>query len=481
MPGTYDAPALYIGGEWLEGGKGPPIVNPATEEELGHLPLASTADLDRALDSAARGFAVWRAKSPEARGEILHEWARLVRERADRIAEILTLEQGKIFSEARGEVVRSAALIEWDADEGRRAYGHIIPGDPALRLMTLRQPIGPVAAFTPWNFPASSPARKVSAALAAGCSIIVKAAEETPGTATAIVRCLVDAGVPPGVVNLVFGKPAEISAYLIASPIIRAATFTGSVPVGKHLAGLAAAQMKPVIMELGGHSPVIVCDDVDAAAAGRLAIAAKIRNAGQVCTSPTRFIVQEKIHDAFVDSFVAGAKAVRVGNGMDKGVQMGPLANPRRIEAMDRLIADAARRGATLAAGGGRIGNRGYFFEPTIVTGLPLDSEMMNVEPFGPLAPVTPFRDLEDAIALANALPYGLASYAFTNSPARAAALTDQVESGIMSINHFGTTFPSTPFGGVKESGYGREGGDESLDGFMVTKFVSHRAEMEVG
>lgn len=467
---------MYIDGEWTRGsGAGEQVINPATGETLAPLPHATRTDLDRALDAAQRGFATWRAMSAEKRCEILLAGCRILRERTAAIAPLITMENGKPLAESKAEIGRAAGLIEWDANEGRRAYGTIVPSDPGFWRMGLRQPIGPVAAFTPWNFPISSPARKVGAALAAGCSMIMKASEETPASACALVECLVDGGVPAGVLNLVFGVPAEISSYLIASPVIRAVTFTGSIPVGKHLAQLAAAQMKPVIMELGGHSPVIVCEDSDAVAAARLGAAGKFRNAGQICTCPTRFIVQESVHDTFVGTFADAAKALRVGNGLESDTQMGPLAHARRLEALEGMIADATGKGAQVVAGGSRIGNRGFFLEPTVLTEVPDDADVVNIEPFGPVAPVIRFGELDEAITIANRLPYGLCSYAFTNSQTKAYELAQRVESGIMSINHYGTSQPDTPFGGVKESGYGREGGYETLDGFMITKFVSHK------
>lgn len=476
MTTSYPALHLYIDGAWTDGtGGGEDVLNPATEETLAALPHASAADLDRALAAAQKGFAVWRGTAPAERAAVMHRAAALLRERKTAIATVLTLEQGKPLDQSRAEVDRAADIIEWDAEEGRRAYGSIIPASPGFRQLAYRQPIGPVAAFTPWNFPISSPARKVGAALAAGNAIVLKASEEVPGAACALVQAFHDVGLPAGVLNLVFGVPAEVSEHLIPSPVIRMVTLTGSIPVGKQLATLAAAHMKPVVMELGGHSPVIVCDDADAEAAATAAVTGKFRNAGQVCVSPTRFIVHESLHDAFVERFAAGVQDIRVGNGLEDGVTMGPLANSRRLEAMERLVADAVQRGATVAAGGERIGNRGYYFQPTVLTDVATDAAVMNEEPFGPLAPVTRFRDVDEAIAEANRLPFGLASYAFTESANTAAVLSDRVESGIMSINHLGGSLPETPFGGVKESGYGREGGDSSLDAFLVTKFVSHK------
>ncbi len=477
MPVPYPEIAMFIDGDWVPGstGRSEPVLNPATEEVLGTVPHAGPQDLDRALAAAARGFEVWRDTSVEARTGILLTAARLVRERAADIASIMTREQGKALGEAKGEVLRAAGIIQWDAEEGRRAYGRIIPVDAKSEIMVLRQPVGPVAAFTPWNFPAGSPVRKIAAALAAGCSIVLKASEEVPGTACALVRCFQEAGVPAGVLNLVFGVPSEISERLIASPIIRFVAFTGSVPVGKHLAGLAAAVMKPNIMELGGHAPVIVCEDADPVQAARASVLGKFINAGQVCTSPSRFLVHQSLCDRFTAAFVDAAQAVVVGNGMEPKTQMGPLANVRRLKAVEALVADAVDRGAKVLCGGRRIGNRGFFYAPTVLTGVPDDAQMMRVEPFGPVAPIRPFADLDEAIAIANSLPYGLAAYGFTRSSATANRLARRLEAGIMSINHTGGSVVEAPSGGVKESGYGREGGHEGLDGYLITKRVSFK------
>lgn len=477
MPIAYPEIAMFIDGAWTAGssGRSEPVINPATEEVLGHVPHAGTQDLDRALEAAARGFEVWRDTSVEARTTVLLSAARLVRERAADIASIMTREQGKALGEAKGEVLRAAGIIQWDAEEGRRAYGRVIPVDAKSEILVLRQPVGPVAAFTPWNFPAGSPLRKIAAALAAGCSIVLKASEEVPGTACAIVRCFQDAGVPPGVLNLVFGVPSEISERLIGSPIIRFIAFTGSVPVGKHLAALAAAAMKPNIMELGGHAPVIVCEDADPVQAARASVLGKFINAGQVCTSPSRFLVHESIADRFTAAFVEATRAVVVGDGMESRTQMGPLANARRLKAVESLIADAVERGGKVLCGGHRVGDRGFFHAPTVLVRVPDDAQMMMVEPFGPIAPIRPFADLEEAIAIANRLPYGLAAYGFTRSSATANRLARRVEAGIMSINHVGGSVVEAPSGGVKESGYGREGGHEGLDGYLITKRVSYK------
>lgn len=473
---TYPPIQMYIAGDWTDGfsGRTVPVINPATEEVLGEVPLASISDLDAALAAADKGFRIWRATPVAERTAILHRAADLLVERSAAIGRVMTLEQGKPLPEATGEVRRVAGTLRWDADDARRAYGRIIPSAGDTLLSVRREPVGPVAAFTPWNFPAGSPMRKIAAALAAGCSIVIKASEETPGTACALVRCFADAGVPAGVLNLVFGEPAEVSAHLIPSPVIRLVAFTGSVPVGKQLAALAGTHMKPCLMELGGHAPVIVAADADPRAAARRAAVAKFVNAGQVCTSPSRFLVHERIHDDFTEELVRAAKNVVVGDGLTEGTTMGPLANPRRLTAMNRLVEDAVRRGATLNLGGARLERPGYFFAPTVLTGVPLDAELMVEEPFGPLAPIVSVADLDEALAIANSLPYGLAAYGFTRSSATAEKMVRELEAGILSINHCGGSVSEAPSGGVKDSGYGREGGPEGLDGYLVTKRVSH-------
>jgi len=476
-PGGYADVRLYIDGEWTHGSgrRSQPVSNPATGESLGDVPLAEADDLDRALLAAARGFALWRDMPVEERTAILHRAADLIRQRASAIGRTMTLEQGKPLPEARGEVVRVAKLLDWDAEEGRRNYGRIIPVDVDTELSVTHEPIGPVAAFTPWNFPAGSPMRKIAAALSAGCSIVIKASEETPGTACALARCFEEAEVPAGVLNLVFGVPAEVSEHLIGSPITRLVAFTGSVPVGKRLAGLAAAVMKPALMELGGHAPVIVCEDADPEQAAARTAGSKFVNAGQVCTSPSRILVHESIHDEFVEAFVNAAESVKVGDGLEDGVRMGPLANERRLAAVEALVADAVERGAKVACGGARLDREGWFYPPTVLTEVPLDARVMREEPFGPIAPVISFGEVGEALEIANALPYGLAAYGFTESAATAARLKRGLEAGILSINHCAGSVPEAPSGGVKESGYGREGGSEGLDAYLVTKRTSHR------
>lgn len=400
--------------------------------------------------------------------------AQLLRDRADTIAEAITLEQGKPRAQARVEVLRACDIIEWDAEEGRRAYGRVIPAEPGMRHVVVREPIGIVAGFAPWNFPISSPIRKLAGALAAGCAIILKASEETPAGAMFLVQAFIEAGVPAGALSLLFGVPGEISEYLIPQPGIRLVTFTGSVPVGKRLAALAGTHMKPAIMELGGHAPVIVCGDVDPVAAANTSALGKSRNAGQVCVSPTRFFVDDAIHDRFATAFGEKAATITIGNGLDATTQMGPLANHRRVETMERLIADAVGRGARVLAGGARVGNRGCLFPLTVLSDVPDDALAMQEEPFGPLALISRISDIGQAIGRANSLPFGLAAYAFTHSAPNVERLSDELECGNLSINHLTASIAETPFGGVKDSGYGREGGSEGLACYTVTKNISH-------
>jgi succinate-semialdehyde dehydrogenase/glutarate-semialdehyde dehydrogenase len=476
MTTAYPEVLLYIDGNWCKAaaGRSLPVLNPATGDPVGTVAHAGRADLDRALDAAARGFALWRKVSPFDRYKILRKAGELVRQRADQIAPLMTLEQGKPVGEAKMEVLAGADIIDWFAEEGRRAYGQVIPARaPGVYQLVVKEPVGPVAAFTPWNFPINQVVRKLSAALTTGCSIIVKAPEETPASPAELVRCFADAGIPAGVMNLVYGVPAEISQYLIPHPVIRKMTFTGSTAVGKQLAALAGLHMKRSTMELGGHAPVIVFDDADVDAASKMTASAKFRNAGQVCVCPTRFLVQEKVYDQFVDKFVGHAKNVKVGNGMEAGTTMGPLANARRVKALESFMDDALKHGATVRTGGNRIGERGNFFEPTVLTDVPLDARAMNEEPFGPMAMIRPFGTFDEVVAEANRLPYGLAAYAFTKSARTATAVAAEVETGMITINHLGLALPEVPFGGVKDSGYGTEGGSEATEAYLVAKFVT--------
>jgi succinate-semialdehyde dehydrogenase / glutarate-semialdehyde dehydrogenase len=473
---TYPQVNLHIDGAWVKGagGKSEPVLNPATGDAIGDVPHADKADLDRALAAAEKGYKAWRKVSAYDRYKLMRKAADIFRSRADDVAKILTMEQGKPLAEAKGEALAGADVIDWFAEEGRRAYGRVIPArGEGIYQIVVKEPVGPVAAFTPWNFPINQAVRKISAAVATGCSVIIKGPEETPASCAALVQAYLDAGLPAGVINLVFGVPAEISEYLIPHPTIRKISFTGSTVVGKHLASLAGAHMKRVTMELGGHAPAIVFEDADVDVAVKLLCANKFRNAGQVCVSPTRFLVQEKVYEPFVEKFVKAAKGLKVGDGLDKETRMGPLANARRVEAMERFITDATAKGAKIEAGGNRIGNKGYFFEPTVVSDVPKTARAMNEEPFGPLALISRFSSLDEVVEEANRLPFGLASYAFTSSTKTATAIGSQVEAGMMSINSFGLALPEVPFGGVKDSGYGSEGGTEAMEGYFNTKFIT--------
>jgi succinate-semialdehyde dehydrogenase / glutarate-semialdehyde dehydrogenase len=467
---------LHIDGRWRPAASGMtiPILNPATEATIGTVAHADQADLDEALVAAEKGFGIWRDMAPLDRAKLMRKAADLLRERVESIAPLLVQEQGKPLFEARMEVMTAADVTDWLAEEGRRTYGRVIPARvPGVYQLSLREPVGPVAAFTPWNNPVNQVVRKLAAALATGCSAIVKAPEETPASPAELIRAFVDAGIPAGVVNLVFGVPSEISEYLIPHPVIRKISFTGSTVVGKHLAALAGQHMKRATMELGGHAPALVFDDADVAKAAATLSALKYRNAGQVCVSPTRFLVQEKVYSEFVDRFVGSAKAVKVGNGLEDDVRMGPLANARRLAAVEGLVEDAVSLGAKVLTGGHRISGKGYFFEPTVLTDVPRAARAMNVEPFGPVALISPFATFEDAVAEANRLPFGLAAYAFTSSSKTATMLGRAIESGMVAINGAPLALPEVPFSGIKDSGYGSEGGTEALEGYLNIKYVT--------
>jgi succinate-semialdehyde dehydrogenase/glutarate-semialdehyde dehydrogenase len=474
---SYPEIRLYIDGEWSggAGGRGADVINPATGEFIGRVPFAEPADVERAIAAAARAFPKWRDAGPDFRSGILLKASALIHQRADEIGRVMTQEEGKALKEAVGEVHRAATLLQWNTEEGRRAYGRIIPSGPDEVLSVRTVPVGPVGAFVPWNFPAGGPMRKIAAALAAGDTIVIKPSEEVPGTVSLIARAFEDAGLPPGVLNILFGVPAEISSKVIADPRIRFIAFTGSVPVGKHIAGLAAAAMKPAAMELGGHAPVIVCADTDPVAAAKSAVNAKVANAGQICTSPSRFLVHRSILAEFTAAYVDAMQTVKVGNGLDDGVRMGPMVSERRRADVHKLVADAVERGAKVVVGGEPAEGKGYFYPPTVLVDVPADAELLSEEPFGPISPIVGFDDLDEALEIANALPFGLAAYAYTDSAATAEKLVNGFEAGILSINHCGGSVPQAPSGGFKDSGYGREGGPEGLQGYLATKRVSHK------
>ena len=476
MTTAYPALSLYIDGQFIaaNGRKEQDVLNPATNQVIGKLPHATREDLELALSSAQRAFESWRKTSPTERSKILRKVAELARARAQDIGRNITLDQGKPLAEAVGEVMACSEHAEWHAEECRRIYGRVIaPRIDGVRQLVLREPIGVCAAFSPWNFPFNQAIRKITAALGAGCTIILKGPEDAPSAVVAIAQLFHDAGLPAGCLNIVWGVPHEVSDHLIRSPIVRKVSFTGSVAVGKQLAALAGSLMKRCTMELGGHAPVIVCDDAEIDAAVAMMVSFKFRNAGQVCISPTRFYVQEGAYERFVAGFLAKTKALKVGDGLDKDSRMGPLAQARRVTAVAGFIDDAQQRGATILTGGKAMGGEGNFFAPTIVTDLPEDSRLMTEEPFGPVAGMVRFKTLDEVLKRANSLPFGLAAYAFTTSTKNALALSNGIEAGMVSINHLGMALAETPFGGIKDSGYGSEGGSETFDGYLNTKFVT--------
>jgi succinate-semialdehyde dehydrogenase/glutarate-semialdehyde dehydrogenase len=473
---TYPRIGLLIDGAWIY--DRPPVCeveNPSDESKLGPVPKATPQDLQNALASSARGFEVWRKTAASERAAVMRRAAALVRQRAPEIAPVFTLEQGKTLSESLAEIERSATFLDWDAEEIRRLYGRVVPTDPPIQQFVVREPIGPVAAFTPWNVPMSAPSRKISASLAAGCSIILKPAEETPATACLFAQCFLDAGLPAGVLNVVFGDPDEVSRTLVLSPITRLVTLTGSISVGKHLTRLAAETMKPVLMELGGHAPVLIDEDVDASEVARLATNWKFRMAGQFCSAPSRFLVHDSVYESFVESLAAMAGALKVGDGLGEGVQMGPLANSRRLAAMADFVHDAVGRGARVATGGSRIGNRGWFYEPTVLADVPLSARIMSEEPFGPIAPCAPVGSMDEALAVSNSLSMGLAAFVFTNSAEQADHLSRELQVGSVAVNVFTSPGADAPFGGYGESGIGREGGPEMYHSYTIAKTVAER------
>ena len=470
-----DAP-LYIDGALRTGGgrHRQPLTDPATDHVIGHVLHATPEDLDDAIRAASRAFAAWKLTSPLERSRIIRRAAELLRSRADEIAHGLTLDVGRPIGESVIEVGLAADHCDWHAEECRRIYGRVIPARfPNVRQIVLREPVGVCAAFTPWNFPLIQSAKKVAAAIGAGCTVILKGPEEAPSGIVALVQAFHDAGLPAGVLNMVWGVPQQVSEHLIASPAVMKISFTGSVPVGKQLAALAGVKMKRTTMELGGHAPVLVFEDADIDRAADLLASLKFRNTGQICLSPTRFFLHEKIHDRFVDRFLAATRDIRVGPGIDPATTMGPVFNDRRLSEVDRMVADARARGAVVEAGGQRIGNAGSFYAPTVLLDTPADAEIMNAEPFGPVAALTRFSDYQAAIDRANALPYGLASYVFTGSSRIAHMASTALEVGMVTINHWGLALPEAPLGGVKDSGHGSEGGAETFDGYLVTKLVT--------
>lgn len=476
MNTPYDPLYLFIGGQWLtaQDRATAAVVNPATGEEIGQVPLATAEDLDHALEVARLSFDQWRRTVPDQRAKILKRAADLILERAPHIAAQMTLEEGKPLRESLDEVTRAAEYFEWFAESARRIDGRVVPANrPGVLQLVKRQAIGPVAAFTPWNFPAITPARKLSAALAAGCSVVLKPGEESPSTALALARALDDAGLPKGVLQVVFGVPDQVSSHLIASPIIRKVTFTGSVPIGRLLSARAAEGVKPITLELGGHGPVLVFADADIEKAAVEGVANRFRGTGQVCISSTRFLIQREAYAEFVEHFVAATQALKIGDGMDPQTQVGPLANPRQLAKMEQLIADAVEKGARVLAGGEALPGAGFFFQPTVLADVPMSARIMHEEPFGPIAILMPFDELSDGLQEANRLPYGLSAYAFTSNARTAIDVADGLEAGMIGINQYRIVATELPFGGMKESGHGSEGGIEGIEHYLTNKFIS--------
>jgi succinate-semialdehyde dehydrogenase/glutarate-semialdehyde dehydrogenase len=476
MNTPYDPLYLFIDGQWLtaQDRATAAVVNPATGEEIGQVPLATAEDLDHALEVARLSFDQWRQTVPDQRAKILKRAADLILERAPQIAAQMTLEEGKPLRESLDEVTRAAEYFEWFAESARRIDGRVVPANrPGVLQLVKRQAIGPVAAFTPWNFPAITPARKLSAALAAGCSVVLKPGEESPSTALALARALDDAGLPKGVLQVVFGVPDQVSSHLIASPIIRKVTFTGSVPIGRLLSARAAEGVKPITLELGGHGPVLVFADADIEKAAVEGVANRFRGTGQVCISSTRFLIQREAYAEFVEHFVAATQALKIGDGTDPQTQVGPLANPRQLAKMEQLIADAVEKGARVLAGGEALPGAGFFFQPTVLADVPMNARVMHEEPFGPIAILMPFDELSDGLQEANRLPYGLSAYAFTSNARTAIDVADGLEAGMIGINQYRIVATELPFGGMKESGHGSEGGIEGIEHYLTNKFIS--------
>lgn len=476
MNTPYDPLYLFIGGQWLtaQDRATAAVVNPATGEEIGQVPLATAEDLDHALEVARLSFDQWRQTVPDQRAKILKRAADLILERAPHIAAQMTLEEGKPLRESLDEVTRAAEYFEWFAESARRIDGRVVPANrPGVLQLVKRQAIGPVAAFTPWNFPAITPARKLSAALAAGCSVVLKPGEESPSSALALARALDDAGLPKGVLQVVFGVPDQVSSHLIASPIIRKVTFTGSVPIGRLLSARAAEGVKPITLELGGHGPVLVFADADIEKAAVEGVANRFRGTGQVCISSTRFLIQREAYAEFVEQFVAATQALKIGDGMDPQTQVGPLANPRQLAKMEQLIADAVEKGARVLAGGEALPGAGFFFQPTVLADVPMNARVVHEEPFGPIAILMPFDELSDGLQEANRLPYGLSAYAFTSNARTAIDVADGLEAGMIGINQYRIVATELPFGGMKESGHGSEGGIEGIEHYLTNKFIS--------
>ena len=469
---------MYIDGRWCDApdGKTLAVINPADESTLAEIAYGGRADADRAIEAAAKAFPAWRALSAYDRAKILKETANLLRQRVETIGRTLTQEQGKPLAEAKGEVMHTADTFEWFAEEGKRAYGRIIPpSNMAKRHQAIGHPIGVVGTITPWNFPAALPSRKIAPALAVGCTVVSRPADGTPLTLIQIFQCLADAGLPPGVANLVLCDGVTFADALFAHPAVRKVSFTGSTAVGKELIRRSADGVKRLSLELGGHAPLIVFPDADVAQVAQAAVIGKFRNNGQVCIAPSRFYVHESISKEFTEAAVELAKGLKMGNGLAEGTQVGPMFDDRALTKTSALIEDARSQGAKILTGGGRSSrfDKGYFFEPTVIREVDGRMKIMTDEPFAPVMPLLDFSKIDDVIAAANATPYGLAAYVFTNDLTVATRMAEGLEAGIIGINDPVPATPQCPFGGMKESGLGRELGSEGLQAYLETKYVS--------
>jgi succinate-semialdehyde dehydrogenase / glutarate-semialdehyde dehydrogenase len=469
----YPSLRMFISGQWCGGSESVAVIDPSNETMLGELPLACEGDLDRAISAVEAGFAVWRKTPAVQRARVINAAADWLRNRREEWASLITLELGKPLSQARLEVDTACEILEWNAEEGRRLYGRQFPERVSgIRMASVVEPVGPVAAITGWNAPAITPCRKIGAALAAGCSVLLKPSEATPACALMIGEAMQEAGLPAGVLNIVFGEPAAIGSRLATDTALRALTFTGSTQVGKQLASQASATLKRLVLELGGHAPVLVFDDVDVVSVAQAVVAAKVRNSGQVCTSPTRIWVQEQIYEEFSACFTRALLRLSPDEPFNPSASMGPLQNRRRLEAVQALVADATRNGARAIVGTSPAG-RGYWYPPTVLVDVPAGARVLHEEPFGPVAVLGRFASMDQAMAEANRLPLGLAAYAFTRDLAVAERLTNEIQAGTLAINHLAASFPETPFGGLKDSGLGTEGGHEGVAAFTQTRFVS--------
>ena len=464
---------LFIGGKWREGSSGDSadITNPATAEPIGRVALAGEGDVQDAIGAAASALPAWRAMGAEQRAAILRNAAGVIAEKREQSAAALTLEQGKTLAESHAEFARVIETLMWHAQAASTTTEPRSTGRKSTWVVP--EPIGIVAALTPWNYPAVIVARKLSAALAAGCPVILKAAEETPNAAAAIVMALEAAGLPPGVVNLVFGDPPAVAAELLESTAVKAISFTGSTAVGKQIAAAASRTLKRCVLELGGHAPVIVCADAELDAAVAAIAAYKFECAGQSCNAPGRVYVERSRYQEFVDRLAAAAGELRVGDGMDATTDMGPLANPRRLTAIQRLADDACAHGARMVTGGRRLEAPGYFWPPTIVIGAPDTAALMREEPFGPVLPIAPFSTLEEGVGRANANSFGLAAYVFTTSTSIARVVSTALEAGSVGINELRGVPPDVGIAGTKDSGYGYEGGRPGIEAFLNLKVTS--------